>query len=148
MFGFGEPCAGCYLQQLDARPFPGRFIEVRADDRLFALQLIPVGVKDGRKQFIELIEDRTHRDKVKASAEEIARLNSIIAFARTIGHELNQPLTGISGYCALLKEEVDKESSVYQDIHEIEQQALRLERIVNKFQSVTHLDYKDKKRQV
>jgi signal transduction histidine kinase len=76
---------------------------------------------------------------------ENKRLNSIIAFTRSIGHELNQPLTGISGYCALLKEEVDKGSSLYQDIHEIEQQAIRLERIVNKFQSVTHLDYKEKK---
>ena len=77
--------------------------------------------------------------------KENERLNSLISFARSIGHELNQPLTGISGYCALLKEEVDQGSQVYQDITEIERQAIRLERIVNKFQSVTHLDYKESK---
>jgi len=145
LYNLQQPCDGCYLNQLKSEPFPDRFVEITVDKKRFALQLIPLNLTDGKKVFLELIEDRTELGLLKDHLKEIKRLNSIITFARSIGHELNQPLTGISGYCALLKEEFDKESTAYQDIDEIEKQALRLERIINKFQSVTHLDYKEKK---
>jgi signal transduction histidine kinase len=133
------------LSELKEAAIPDRTVEVTSGNRVYTIRLIPIRLEDGKRGFLEIIDDRSLSVQVQSHLKEIKRLNSIIAFARTIGHELNQPLTGISGYCALIKEEVDQSGSVYQDIAEIERQAVRLERIVNKFQSVTHLDYKEHK---
>jgi len=70
------------------------------------------------------------------------KLVSIIEIARSIAHEFNQPLTGISGYCTLIKEELgDASSRIFQDITEIQKQSARLEDLVYKFQNIAHVEY-------
>lgn len=64
----------------------------------------------------------------------------VLEAARRIGHEMNQPLTGISGYCALIMEEIDKANPIYDDLHQIELQTRRLEQLVYDFQSLTRSD--------
>ncbi len=59
-----------------------------------------------------------------------------IRYVREVGHELNQPLTGISGYCMLIKEQVGEEHPIYKDVCEIEKQAKRLEELTYKLQSI------------
>ncbi|MFQ5648538.1 MAG: histidine kinase dimerization/phospho-acceptor domain-containing protein [bacterium] len=82
--------------------------------------------------------------------EEIVRKNkkllSIIELARSIAHELNQPLTGISGYCTLIKEQISADHEIVRDIDEIQRQAERLEELVYRFQNVAHVEYSENQR--
>jgi signal transduction histidine kinase len=67
------------------------------------------------------------------------RLRSVIDLARRICHEMNQPLTGISGYCALIREELAEDHRAYEDLSQIEEQAQRLEQLIYDFQSIAQL---------
>jgi transcriptional regulator with GAF, ATPase, and Fis domain len=60
----------------------------------------------------------------------------IIQKARKVGHEMNQPLTGIAGYCTFVMEGIDKTNAIYKDLQQIEEQAKRLEQLVFDFQSL------------
>ena len=78
----------------------------------------------------------------KTEIAENERLQSMVELANSLGHELNQPLTGITGYCALIKEDLKESDSIYNDIVEIEKQAKRLEKLVYKFQNLLYLENK------
>ncbi|MCH8873465.1 hypothetical protein IH824_11960, partial [candidate division KSB1 bacterium] len=78
----------------------------------------------------------------KTEITENERLQSMVELANSLGHELNQPLTGIAGYCALIKEDLKESDSIYNDIVEIEKQAKRLEKLVYKFQNLLYLENK------
>lgn len=80
------------------------------------------------------------RNQMRTQCFEKEQLKSILELTNKIGHELNQPLTGISGYCALIKEELSEDDGIYEDIKEIEQQARRLESLIVKFQNLAHID--------
>lgn len=76
-------------------------------------------------------------------ATRFEKLRSLLQLAATVSHEMTQPLTGISGYCALVKEQLHEEDPIYKDILQIERQARRLEQLVNKFQNVALLEISD-----
>ncbi|MFQ5768954.1 MAG: histidine kinase dimerization/phospho-acceptor domain-containing protein [bacterium] len=71
------------------------------------------------------------------------KLRSVLKLAFTLAHEMNQPLTGISGYCALIREEIEEDHPIYKDIKQIEKQAQRLEQLINKFQTIAQLENTD-----
>ena len=86
---------------------------------------------------------RNKTDSQLKEAEQVnKKLKSIIEVARAIAHELNQPLTGISGYCTLIKEELSSRNNaqIINDLDEIQKQANRLEALILKFQSVAHIE--------
>lgn len=98
-------------------------------------------------------DGKPETDKLSAQDREIAvferrnkKLLSVVELARSIAHELNQPLTGISGYCALIKEELAEGHPITQDIDEIQKQALRLEQLIHKFQNAAHVEYQENSR--
>lgn len=93
--------------------------------------------------FQRLQKESNHKDQLVETAKENEKLLSIVELARSVAHELNQPLTGIAGYCALAKEELDREHPTYNDITEIQNQAARLENLIYKFQKIAHLEYSD-----
>jgi signal transduction histidine kinase len=68
------------------------------------------------------------------------KLRSVIDLARRICHEMNQPLTGISGYCALIREELAEDHRAYEDLNQIEEQAQRLEQLIYNLQSIAQLE--------
>jgi len=70
------------------------------------------------------------------------KLQHIIEFARSIAHELNQPLTGISGYCTLIQEVLEANNPIRADLAEIQKQSYRLEELVIKFQNIAHIEHK------
>jgi len=88
------------------------------------------------KRDSEAILDSQTEESHMASQE----LQSKIEAVREVGHELNQPLTGISGYCLLIKEEVGESHPVYKDVCEIEKQAGRLEQLVYQLQEILRND--------
>lgn len=73
-------------------------------------------------------------------ANQNEKLKSIVSLARGISHEMNQPLTGISGYCALIREELKEDHLAYEDLNQIEIQAHRLEQLICNFQSIAQLE--------
>ncbi len=70
-------------------------------------------------------------------------LQSIVELATMISHEMNQPLTGISGYCALIKEDLEENEPIYNDLKQIQKQARRLEQLITDFQSIIQLAQTD-----
>ncbi len=100
---------------------------------------------------IENFSLSTKSNEVEASVLEDERrknqkLRSIIDVARSIAHELNQPLTGIGGYCTLIREDLSDDHAIIKDIDEIMKQAARLEELVYRFQNITHVEYDDNNR--
>jgi|GEM_PF-3363204 len=83
-----------------------------------------------------------HVGRYESIEKKNKKLISIIEIARSIAHEFNQPLTGISGYCTLIKEELDDgPERIFEDISEIQKQSARLEELVFKFQNIAHVEY-------
>ncbi|MFQ5601881.1 MAG: histidine kinase dimerization/phospho-acceptor domain-containing protein [bacterium] len=84
-----------------------------------------------------------NKNRTKEFEDEIIqhkKLQSVLELAEMIGHEMNQPLTGIAGYCALIKEEIDQDHPIYRDVVQIEKQARRLEDLVFEFQNIIHIE--------
>ncbi|MCZ6820145.1 MAG: hypothetical protein O7G31_11755 [Calditrichaeota bacterium] len=99
--------------------------------------------KDGKPETDKL----STRDRKLAVLEtRNKKLFSVVELARSIAHELNQPLTGISGYCALIKEELAEGHPITKDVDEIQKQALRLEQLIHKFQNAAHVEYRENSR--
>lgn len=90
--------------------------------------------------YFGLTLENTKLQKLEKAIEEREHLRSVVKLAGSVGHELNQPLTGIAGYCALIKEELADDNPIYHDVLEIEKQAARLEKLVVKFQTIVDLE--------
>ncbi|RMD94674.1 MAG: GAF domain-containing protein, partial [Calditrichaeota bacterium] len=60
-----------------------------------------------------------------------------------VSHELTQPLTGITGYCNLIREEISKDDPFFREISDMEEQALRLEKLIQKVQMTVHLNHSE-----
>lgn len=86
------------------------------------------------------------KNSTAAMERQNKKLLSVVELARSIAHELNQPLTGISGYCALIKEEIVEGHPIARDVDEIQKQALRLEQLIHKFQNAAHVEYREDSR--
>ncbi|MFQ5707455.1 MAG: histidine kinase dimerization/phospho-acceptor domain-containing protein [bacterium] len=64
------------------------------------------------------------------------QLQSILESAASISHEMNQPLTGITGYCMLIQEDLNQDDPLYEEVGEIKKQAIRLEELVQRLQQI------------
>ncbi len=84
--------------------------------------------------FGQTIDDSQNGDRASAALSECRQF---LEMARKIGHEMNQPLTGISGYCTLMMEECDEGDPIYRDLQQIQQQTKRLEQLIFEFQTLS-----------
>ncbi len=80
------------------------------------------------------------KSQVETLKAENEKLKSVLELATKISHEMNQPLTGIAGYCDLIAEQLDPDNPLSRDIAQIRKQAERLEKLVNRFQSVAIIE--------
>lgn len=69
-------------------------------------------------------------------SREKQELQSNFNLAEKIAHEVNQPLTGIIGYCALMTEDMSEDHPLYDDMNEIKNQSYRLEALIRNFQQI------------
>ncbi|HHM23856.1 MAG TPA: GAF domain-containing protein [Bacteroidetes bacterium] len=90
-------------------------------------------------QLMLLLRDITHEKKEEEAKVRNERTRMAVEMAGSIAHELNQPLTGILGYCSLLLEDLDPESEIAEDVRLIEEQAARIAQLVRKFQNVVKI---------
>jgi K+-sensing histidine kinase KdpD len=140
-FGYQKPCNGCPMNGENKNKAAS--LEVQTEEgKVFLLTITPFNKWENGETgtVLEIIRDITEKKIYEEETIQKEKLKSVIELAGAVGHELNQPLTGITGYCALIKEELHEEHPLYNDINEIEKQAARLEKLVNKFQNIARLE--------
>ncbi len=98
---------------------------------------------DLSKYFLFLAKDITEIKQYESEKIKSERLTLAVEMAGSIAHEINQPLTGILGYLALIKEELKPEDTFKSDLEEIENQAERISELVKKFQRVVKIKTKN-----
>ncbi len=86
-----------------------------------------------------------HSQDDKSDPDESRKVGDILSLVRSFAHEMNQPLTGISGYCSLIRETLDSSSALAHDLKEIQKQADRLESLIHQFQDLVNVDFNQRK---
>ena len=112
--------------------------------RVNAVKMRPV---DYSQNFLIIFEDITENRRAEIARIELDKIEIATKMAGSVAHELNQPLTGILGYCALLKEDLDPDSGLIQEIGVIEGQAERIAKLIKKFQNLVSIKTKQYLRQ-
>jgi two-component system, NtrC family, sensor kinase len=80
---------------------------------------------------ILILEDVTVRMRLEEQLQHSEKMASIGLLAAGVAHEVNTPLTGISSYTQMLREQVKPEDLRYPLLEKIERQAFRAAKIIN-----------------
>lgn len=141
LFGFAQPCGGCPIARSGVN-FKTMTLEVcHGKGPIFALTLIPFTDENGERRVLELCRDITEKKRGEEEKLRVEKMKTALHLAGSVAHELNQPLTGITGYCSLIAEEVSSEESWFPAFKAIAEQAARIEALIKKFQKLTHLEH-------
>jgi len=127
-----EPCAGCKMRSTLEHDKPETFeLDGINDDRFYEVVAQPL--KDASGEIygaVHIYRDRTMAKKMREQLSQQEKLASIGLLAGGIAHEINNPLGGILIFSQMLLREMDKESTHYQDVVEIEAATQRCKEIV------------------
>ncbi|MDQ7053560.1 MAG: histidine kinase dimerization/phospho-acceptor domain-containing protein [candidate division KSB1 bacterium] len=140
-FGFDAPCPQCPLLRRKSIRKP-KSIEIQ-DQRGKIYQIILSEFKDrtGQAQILEIVRDITQEKRQDAEKIRIEQLETAMAMAGSIAHELNQPLTGITGLTSLVLEDLAPEDDFsYESLKEIETQANRMRELIRRFQNIAKIE--------
>jgi len=103
------------------------------------ISIVSLGRHEQGREHMILLRDISREKREEESRVQNERNKMAMEMAGSIAHELNQPLTGILGYCSLLLEDLEPDSELAKDIRLIEEQATRISELVKKFQSVVRV---------
>lgn len=78
---------------------------------------------------IEYIRDVTVESKLREQLFQAEKLSSLGEILSGVTHELNNPLTGIIGYCELIRE-TTKDEKLKDQLHRIDDAAIRCKKII------------------
>jgi two-component system, NtrC family, sensor kinase len=96
------------------------------------VSIAPFEVVSGERHGTVLIlEDVTARVRLEEQLQHSEKMASIGLLAAGVAHEVNTPLTGISSYTQMLKEQVKAEDLRYPLLEKIEKQTFRAAKIIN-----------------
>jgi len=96
------------------------------------VSIAPFEVDSGERHGTVLIlEDVTSRIRLEDTLQHAEKMASIGLLAAGVAHEVNTPLTGISSYTQMLKEQVKLEDLRYPLLEKIEKQTFRAAKIIN-----------------
>ncbi len=140
-FGLDAPCPQCPLLRRKSFRKP-KSIEIQ-DQRGKIYQIILSEFKDrtGQPQILEIVRDITQEKRQDAEKIRIEQLETAMAMAGSIAHELNQPLTGITGLTSLVLEDLEPEDDFsYESLKEIETQANRMRELIRRFQNIAKIE--------
>jgi PAS domain S-box-containing protein len=80
---------------------------------------------------ILILEDVTARVRLEEQLQHSEKMASIGLLAAGVAHEVNTPLTGISSYTQMLREQIDPADLRYPLLEKIEKQTFRAAKIIN-----------------
>jgi hypothetical protein len=80
---------------------------------------------------ILILEDVTARVRLEEQLQHSEKMASIGLLAAGVAHEVNTPLTGISSYTQMLREQIRQEDLRYPLLEKIEKQTFRAAKIIN-----------------
>jgi hypothetical protein len=80
---------------------------------------------------ILIVEDVTARVRLEEQLQHSEKMASIGLLAAGVAHEVNTPLTGISSYTQMLREQLDPADLRYPLLQKIEKQTFRAAKIIN-----------------
>jgi PAS domain S-box-containing protein len=107
---------------------------LQADGRsvIVNVSIAPFEVDSGERHGTVLIlEDVTARIRLEDQLQHAEKMASIGLLAAGVAHEVNTPLTGISSYTQMLKDQVKPEDLRFPLLDKIEKQTFRAAKIIN-----------------
>lgn len=129
--GQDKPCEGCPVGQVIQKGV-AQTGTITVDKKLFQVQSFPIRlVADGPiTNVVNLYEDITARRSLQRKVLQTEKMSAIGLLAGNIAHELNNPLTGLRSLAQVLMNQVDPNSSNFNDLKEIEKAAARSQGII------------------
>jgi PAS domain S-box-containing protein len=91
---------------------------------------------------VEYIRDITEHKKAEAAMLESERMRGVLEMAGAVCHEMNQPLTAISGFSELISLHLSEEDPFYDHLSKLSEQVLRLGGITRKLSNLTKYETK------
>jgi signal transduction histidine kinase len=91
---------------------------------------------------VEYIRDITEHKKAEAAMLESERMRGVLEMAGAVCHEMNQPLTAISGFSELISLRLSEEDPFYDHLSKLSEQVHRLGGITRKLSNLTKYETK------
>jgi two-component system, NtrC family, sensor kinase len=127
------PCENCTMLKAIESGEPQNFdLEEETTENFYEVTSQPTLDADGKVDgCVQVYRDRTESKKLQKQLAIQDKLSSIGLLAGGVAHEINNPLGGILIFSQMLLKEMDKTSSHYQDVVEIELATQRCKSIVD-----------------
>ncbi len=133
-----KPCSGemhpCPLNQVLQTQKPSQATHIHLDkdkNKLhFSISCYPLMENDKVEGVIEVSKDITKDIQIQTSMMQQEKMVSIGRLSAGVAHEINNPLTTILTSSMLLQEDIEADSSMYQELKTISNEALRCRKIV------------------
>lgn len=104
--------------------------------RMVLTKKTPLSVSENEKIIVGIVRDITDLKQIQASLLAQSKMASLGEMAAGIAHEINNPLSIIRGRALLLKEKIT-DKKINADLDLIEQNCIRIEKIVRSLKSVS-----------
>ncbi|MBI5039034.1 MAG: cache domain-containing protein [Nitrospirae bacterium] len=130
VYGLDQFAPDCDVTKGSDIKVPHRFHAVTKDNRVLERHVFPVLDGNGRLvNKIEYIRDVTIETTLKEQLIQAEKLSSLGEILSGVAHELNNPLTGVIGYCELLHE-TTQDNELKEQFGKINEAALRCKKII------------------
>jgi signal transduction histidine kinase len=129
-----QQCPGCPLARRSEMGAPMRLEVMGPENRRFRLTCSPVRQPDGQIFLLELVDDITEQERLRARLTQAERLAAVGELATGLAHEIRNPLAAILNATTLLEQEEtltpDERVSI---LEAVKQEARRLNTTLSDF---------------
>ena len=111
-------------------------VDSSGSPRMVLTKKTPLSVSENEKIIVGIVRDITDLKQIQASLLAQSKMASLGEMAAGIAHEINNPLSIVRGRALLLKERVT-DKKIIENLDLIEQNCIRIEKIVRSLKSVS-----------